>query len=409
MANITPRKDKKGVVISYRFRACVGRDDQYKQVWRTCTVPRPEGLTPKKEEAEIRRQADAWELEQKAEYDKSHCKMDKDKITFASFVQDHWWPDHVMDGEHTPSSISFFRYMSNDLIEYFGPKKQLKQIDVEAVKRYIKYLNKEAKTKNGDPISATTRQHHFGTLRNILEYARRMHYIEMDPCQDLTQKEKPHREKKKVVFLDPEQAIRFLSCLDTEPLYWQCLMNVLLTTGLRRGEAIALQWGDLNPAELELSVLRNVTLDKEASGGLHIGKTKTGESRIVPISQRLCSLLQQLKRDQERKYQATLLPNSFIFCNDADPYKPIRPDSVTKHVRKFVESNRLPDVSPHDLRHSAATLAIEAGADLKDVQNLLGHKDASTTLSFYVGVSEEKQRRTIEGIENILLKSNIIS
>jgi hypothetical protein len=98
MATIIPKMDKAGNVKSYKFMTCVGRDEQYKQVWRTCTIPRPEGLTPKKEEAEVERQADAWELEQKAEYEKSQTKTDKNKITFAEFVKEHWWPDHVMDG-----------------------------------------------------------------------------------------------------------------------------------------------------------------------------------------------------------------------------------------------------------------------------------------------------------------------
>lgn len=401
MATIDTRRDKAGSITGYRFRACIARDEQGKQVWRTATIKRPEGLTPAREKKEVERLADEWERAQVAQYSKTHSKEDIERITFECFVRDHWMKDHVMDGEHTPSSVSFFRYMSDDLIAYFGTKK-LVQIDTEAVKRYLRYLNKEAVTKSGEPLSAATKQHHFGTLRNILGYAKRLHYIKDDPTADLTQKEKPHRDKKKVDFLDAEQAVKFMGCLSTEPLYWQCLMNVLISTGLRRGEAVALQWGDLDVKKLELAVVRNVTLDKDAESGLHIGKTKTGESRVVPVSSRLCGLLMELKKEQEQRYQALLLPSSFIFCNEADPYKPIRPDSVTKHVRKFVAANGLPDVSPHDLRHSAASLALEAGADLKDVQQLLGHKDASTTLSFYVGVSEEKQRRTVEGIESII-------
>ena len=403
MATIDTRRDKAGQITGYRFRACIARDEQGKQVWRTVTVKRPEGLTPAREKKEIERQADEWERAQAAQYNKTHSKEDIERITFEGFTREHWFKDHVLDGEHTPSSVSFFRYMSEDLIEYFGPKR-LNQIDTEAVKRYIKYLNKEATTKNGDPLSATTKQHHFGTLRNILGYAKRLHYIKEDPTADLNQKEKPARSKKKVDFLDAEQAVKFMECLATEPLYWQCLLNVLITTGLRRGEAIALQWGDIEPKKLELAVERNVTLDREAESGLHIGKTKTGESRIVPISTRLCGMLQRFKREQEERYQARLLPSSFIFCNEADPYKPIRPDSVTKHVRKFVESNGLPDVSPHDLRHTAASLALEAGSDLRDVQILLGHRDASTTMQFYVGISEEKQRRTVDGIESLIAK-----
>ena len=403
MATIDKKQNARGDITAYRIRACVGRDDHGKQIWRTCTLPRPEDLTPAKEKKEIERQADAWEQEQRAQYERTHSKADKDKITFADFVRGHWWPDHVMDGEHTPSSISFFRYMSEDLIAYFGTKKRLKEIDAEAVKRYIKYLNTEARTKSGNPYSAATRKHHFDTLRNILEYARRFHYIKDEPCRDLSQKEKPHRDRKKVDFLEPEQAVRFLDCLDQEPLFWKCLLNILITTGLRRGEAAALQWGDLNTQKLELSVLRNVTIDKEAENGLHIGKTKTGEVRVVPISDRLCRMLLTFKQEQEAKFQALLLPQSFIFCNDLDPYKPIRPDSITSRVRKFIDRNGLPNVSPHDLRHSAATLALESGANLKDVQTLLGHKDASTTMKFYAGVTEAKQRRTTEGIEKLIV------
>ena len=59
MATVDKRKDAKGQVIGYRFRACVGRDEHYAQVWRTKSVPRPEGLSPAKERKEVERQADA--------------------------------------------------------------------------------------------------------------------------------------------------------------------------------------------------------------------------------------------------------------------------------------------------------------------------------------------------------------
>lgn len=402
MATIIEKKNKAGELISYKIMVCVGRDEQYKQVWRTITIPRPEGLTPAKERKEIERQADAWEQEQKAEYERTHSKEDKTKITFAEFVHERWWKDHVMDGTHTPSSVSFYRYMSEDLVSYFG-RKRLNSIDAEAVKRYIKYLNTEATSKNGEPLAPTTIQHHFGTLRNIMQYARRFHYIQADPCQDLSQKEKPHRSKKKVDFLEPAQAQRFIQCVSDEPIYWQCLLNVLITTGLRRGEAVGLQWGDLDGEKLTLSISRNVSIDKESSDKMHIGSTKTGEDRVVPISLRLYGLLMSFKREQETKYQASLMPTAFIFCSESNPYAPLYPTTVTRHVSKFIKRHNLPNVSPHDLRHTAATLALESGADLKQVQELLGHKDASTTMQFYAGVTDEAKRRTVEGIESLII------
>lgn len=402
MATIDTRKNKQGEVTGYRLRACVGRDEQYKQVWRTTTIKRPDGLTPAKEKKEVQRIATEWEAMQKAEYERSHAKEDKEKITLADFIKNHWWPDHVLDGTHTPSSISFFGYMSDDIISYFGPQKRLKQIDAESVKRYLKYLTKEARTKRGEPYSATTVQHHFSTLRNILEYARRFHYIQSDPCQDLSQKEKPHREAKKVDFLSPEQAREFMRCLDEEPLFWRVYMNVLITCGLRRGECTGLQWQDIDPDKLTLNICRNVTIDREAPEKYRVGTTKTGESRIVPISPRVYDLLMELKREQEARFQMRLFPTNFIFCRSSDPRRPVYVTEPTRFQRKFVKRHNLPNVSPHDLRHTAATLALESGASLKQVQQLLGHRDAGTTMAFYVGVTEEAQRRTVEGIESLL-------
>lgn len=401
MATITPKKDKQGNIVSYKVTLCVGRDERNKQIWRTKTINRPEGLTPAKERKEVERQADAWAETQKAEYERTHTKADRNKITLSEFVKEHWWPDHVMDGSHTPDSISFYKYMSDDIVAYFGDKKRLAQIDAEAVKRYIKYLNTEATTKSGQPLSATTVVRHYQTLRNIINYAIRFGYLKDDPCKNLSEKDKPHLNNKKIDFLTPEQAQKFMKCLNDEPLFWQCFMNILITTGLRRGECVGLQWGDMDSDKLQITVKRNVTMDKEAENKIHIGETKTKEQRVVPISQRLNGMLKRFKAEQEGKY-GKLMPSAFIFCRPENPYAPIYPTAPTRWQHRFVERNNLPKMSPHDLRHTAATLALESGADLKQVQDLLGHKDPSTTMRFYAGVTEEAKRRTVEGIESLI-------
>ena len=401
MATVIERKDKNGNFTKYKLMCCVGRDEANKQIWRTKTINRPEGLTPAKERKEVQRIADDWETEQKADYERNHSKVDKSKITLAEFVNEHWWPDHVMDGSHTPSSISFYKYMSSDIVAYFGDKKRLAQIDAEAVKRYIKYLNTEATTKSGQPLSATTIVRHYQTLRNILNYALRFEYLKDDPCKKLSVKDKPRKEHKGVDFLAPKDAQRFMCALNDEPLYWQCLVNILITTGLRRGECVGLQWGDIDSNKLEMAVKRNVSIDREAESKIHIGETKTKEQRTVPISQRLNGMLKRFRAEQEEKY-GKLMPSAFIFCRSDNPYAPIYPTEPTRWQAKFVKRHNLPKVSPHDLRHTAATLALESGADLKQVQVLLGHKDPATTMQFYAGVTEEGQRRTVEGIESLI-------
>lgn len=411
MATITERRNKAGEIISYKVQVCVGRDSQYKQIWRTTTLRKPSGLTPAKERKEIQRQADAWAEAQKSEYNRTHEREDKTKITLSSFIDNHWMPDHVKDGEHTPSSVQFYKHMSDNVIAYFGKSKRLSSITPEDCKRFIKWLRTEARTKPtkatktkpaqpGRPFSAATVQHSFSTLRNILEYAERMGYVDADPSRRLSPKEKPHRDPKKVDFLSSEDAKRFLRCLEDEPLYWRCMMNILLTCGLRRGEAVGLQWGDFDAKNLTLEVKRNVTLDKDAENKLHIGTPKTKESRTVPVSPRVAALLEEHRREQAAG--GKVLPHAYIFSAPGDLYSPIYPTEVTRWQSRFVKKNGLPKVSPHDLRHTAASLAIESGADLKKVQTLLGHRDASTTLAFYVGLTEESQRETVQGIESLL-------
>lgn len=483
MATIKENKNKKGEVVNYRVRALVGKDSDGRPVRRSATIERPEGLTPKKEEKEVKRQAEELEKQWREEFAQNvgstNKRVDKTKILLDDFVRKHWWKDYVLDGEHVPSTISFYEQMSTDILEYFEKQgvKRLNQIDAEAVKRYIVYLRRDARKPayeyetlkgvtqsadaaghvtvrwskrkdaesylvfrrsgkqksprkiaevssppytdpeeisgagsytvkakipvEGERYKPSTIQHHFKTLGCILRYAERMNYIKKNPTTRLDTKDKPHVSSGEIDFLTAEQAQRFLEALESEPLYWKTFMHVLIATGLRRGEAVGLQYGDISKDALTITISRNVTMDKNAKNKLHIGVPKGKESRTVAISRRLYKILMEHKAEQERKYGA-LLPSAFIFCKDVDPFAPINPTEPTRWQAKFVKRHGLKDVSPHDLRHTAATLALEAGADIKEIQMLLGHRDPETTMKFYTGITQERRRETMERIESKL-------
>ena len=435
MATITEKKNKSGELTGYKFAVAVDRLKQeigtdengkkvyrYQQIWRTTTISRPVGLTPAKEVKEVGRLADAWEKEVRAQYEQEKRGVPQvGTISLVAFIDDVWMPKHVKNGVHTPSTVSFFHYMAEDIKAYFNEKRPgllLSDLTRLDVLDYNRWMQTEATTKRGTPYGATTIQHHFSTLRNILEYARYIGYVKEDPATMLKPEDRPRRKSYEVDFMDETEAVKFITALESEEekafwndatnyLYWKTLVNVLITTGLRRGELAGLQWGDFDKKELLLHVRRNVTIDTsnkdetDPEKKLHIGATKGKEARIVPVSQYLADLLIELKTAQDARYR-TLLPNAYIFCRTDAPYRPMYPTEVTRQLSKFNKRHGLRNVSPHDLRHTAASLAKAGGADMKDIQALMGHKDPTLTQRLYVGISLKAQRATADGIENIL-------
>ena len=115
MATINVNKDKNGNTISYRFRCCVGRDDQNKQIWRTCTIPRPDGFTPAKERKEIERLADAWQQKQIADYKRAPKSSDKSKITLEEFVKEHPYLFDIKLNRIALFHDSFTTYLRNKI------------------------------------------------------------------------------------------------------------------------------------------------------------------------------------------------------------------------------------------------------------------------------------------------------
>ena len=436
MATVQKNVSKRtGEVLNWKWTALLGRENG-KQIKITKRV-QPLGMTPAAEKKQMQRDADEWEKQEREEYKKlkgrenediAKAKKEKDKITLVDFIDTRWIPKHVKNGanQHTPDTIAFYINMSNGIKEYFNrvsPGIKLAQVELEDVTDYLSYMRNEAKTKAGKPYGATTIQHRYSTLRNIFEFAVYMKYVKTNPCKEVRAIDRPKREEKDVDFLDTDEAIRFLRCLDSEeekkfwndthrdPLMWKCLVNVLITTALRRGELVGLQWGDIDKENKLLLVQRNVSIDtsnKEESDPekkVHVGQLKgrgKNEYRRVPISTYVINLLEEYKRNQEDKFGAAFLPHAYIFCRDNDPYLPLYPTEPTRMMAKYIKRHKLPNMSPHDLRHTAGFLAIEGGANVKQVQALLGHKDPAVTMKFYIGITEKAQHNTNDGIENVI-------
>lgn len=388
MASISPYKNKDGVIISYRFRACVGRDELGKQQFATKTVKltdKETKLTPKKLEAEMQRQADNWEKDILA------GRVPVKRNTFRYFVEEIWWKNHVLNGEHKAATIEFYKNMTGRIVERFGNRDltAIKSVDIE---RFLNDLRAEG-------LSTSTLKHYQNVLRILFKYAETHDLIEKDPMR----KVKPIKaEAKQVDFLTPEQAKVFLAALDDAPLRWRCMMTILILEGLRRGEVVGLQWSDIDFEKCTISVNRSVGY--VPGQGVTVGTPKSKNSiRTLPLSTPALLLLREWKQAQTEECGAVLLPHAYIFALETDPYRPMFPAAPTRWLSRFVKAHNLPDVSPHDLRHTCGSLMLASGeASIKDTQDFLGHEDAKTTLKFYAGTTPETLRKAADGLAAVL-------
>ena len=390
MATVKINTDKTGKTISYRFRACVGRTKDGKQKWATKTVP-PLGLTPKKEMKEMQRQADEWEKSIKA----GAIPVQDD--TFEDFLDNTFWPLHVQNGEHKPSTVTFYTNMRTRCIEYFGGKKMtaIRKVDVE---KFVLWL-REQKTKNGQPLSAGTLKHYYNFLRITFLFAVDHDIIPKNPMRGIAAPKQPHRD---VVYLHPEQARQFLQALADAPLRWQAIMQLLIYLGLRRGEVCGLQWQDIDYEHSTVNIRRNVVYTPAM--GIQVGEPKTKNSiRTLPVPASVLAILRKWQSEQANTYApAQVLPTAYVFSADADPYTPQFPTHITKKVKAFMREHDLPDMSPHDLRHTCGSLMLENGANLKAVQQFLGHEDVETTLKFYAGVNQDSLKKASDALSMAL-------
>jgi integrase len=158
-------------------------------------------------------------------------------------------------------------------------------------------------------------------------------------------------------------------------------VRFLAYTGLRWGQMAALRVQDFDMLRRRVNVSRSVT----ESGGLVWSTPKTWERRSVPfpavLADELAALMVGKGRDELvfTDLRGGVLRNSNWRARVFEP--------AVKKCQKADES--FPSITPHDLRHSAASLAVSAGANVKAVQRMLGHAKAPMTLDVYAALFDE--------------------
>ncbi len=393
-------KIKDGKIVSFKFKACLGRDPNGKQVFRCKTWFPEEGLTNNKSRKAAAAAAAEWEqaakqaflLEQEEQERQAAEAAENAKIlTFGRFVREVWLPLAVNDGEHRPSTVAMYNAILDVLLPHFD-ETPLQEVTALQITAYLKWLRTDYRTKYGKPPAEKTIKHHYNILRIAFNYAEKHDLIVKNPMRKVAS---PKVTKRKVDALSKEETAIFFAALESCELDFRCMLQLMITAGLRRGECLGLQWQDIDFDALTLSVQRNAVYTK--ASGVIIGAPKTATSiRTIPLMNGTAALLKEYQRRQRERFAQENMDEVFLFCREKDPFQPREPTKLTYKIKRFFEKAGLPDMSPHDLRHSCASLLLASGADIKSVQEIMGHADASTTLNYYVASDLQQARSAVD-------------
>jgi integrase len=208
----------------------------------------------------------------------------------------------------------------------------------------------------------------FGLLRQVLGAAVEDSRIPRNPCDGVKLPKRQHNDRG---YLSHRQVTALARAVEREPE----VVRFLAYTGLRWGEMAALRVQDFDMLRRRVNVSRSVT----ESGGLVWSTPKSWERRSVPFPAVLADELALLMVGKGRDELVFTDMRGGVLRNSNWRARVFAP-AVAK-CRKVDES--FPSITPHDLRHTAASLAISAGANVKAVQRMLGHAKASMTLDVY--------------------------
>lgn len=252
--------------------------------------------------------------------------------------------------------------------------KNISDLDLAIVRKYRVFLaNRE--DKKGLTLKRVTQNYYVIALRSFLRFLIKNDHATLEPSKiDL-----PKTESRSLKFLEREQIDRMVTSIDTskeEGIRDRAIFELLFSTGLRVSELVGLNHNQINLDRREFGVVG-----------------KGGRARVVFVSDRAEEWVTRYLKERKDNFKPLFIRYSGrIIEEDNGEKMRLTARSIERIVKKYVRLARLPvDATVHTFRHSFATDLLTNGADLRSVQEMLGHKNIATT-QIYTHVTNKQLR-----------------
>ena len=246
-------------------------------------------------------------------------------------------------------------------------------------------------------LSARSVVQHHRVLSEALKHAEQWGMVSRNVARLVTPPRPTYKEAR---FLDAAEAMRLIESAKSTPYF--AVLALGLATGLRRGELLGLKWRDINLDKGSVQVSR--TLQHIPGAGLQLHDVKSTHSRRQLALSPSAVLVLRAHRDQAEAVQAeagaALEPSAFVFCHPTG--RPLSPNTVSHAFQRVAKAAGIGGARLHSLRHSHASLLLAQGANLKDIQALLGHSTIAITGDLYAHVTEQRQQEVVARLDQAL-------
>lgn len=322
-----------------------------------------------------KRKAEQMLREMLQSYETGQKKATPD-IQFADYIRT--WLDGVRRKVDEVTYQGYEILALRQVIPWFE-EKDVKLVDVtlELLQQYVDDKASHGRKDGKGGLSPRSLRLHKNVLYQTLTEAVKAGLLPSNPCQYVVL---PKGVRYESSFYTADQLNRFFEEIWDEPLY--PLLKVTTIYGLRRSEVLGLKWDSIDFERRTVTIRHTVS---KVTKAVEKDKTKNASSYrsfpLVPEAEAIFRAMQAAEKENHHLLKREYTVNDYVFkWPDGRPYSP---DYITQKFPALLKAHGMPHIRFHELRHGCASLLINAGFTLKDVQEWMGHADIKMTANIY--------------------------
>lgn len=382
MAYIKQFTNKKGEVY-YKIKVSCGYNFEGKQITRTMSY-KPSSKTPRKIEKEVTEQAVLFERKCKRGLT-ANCRL-----KFSELCDMYFENEQRKNRLEKGTSETYKGYKKRTC--HFLGQLYIDKITRADIQSFIYDIADGC--DDGKPLATKTQKNYCSFLSAVFNFAIKNNLITKNPCQLIEFVDKP---KKKRQYYTIEEYKTILKAFEENNvvIHHRVFFMFLIYLGLRRGEALAIQWDDIKDDSV---FIERSTAYNNSNTGVYSKTTKTPESkRCLKLPKEIIDILPLLRQEQQeykKKAGSSWVNSNRLFCNEIG--EPIFPDRPYKYLKDFFERNNLVFKGLHSCRHSAISYLLHNNVAVPTVSRIAGHANGNVTMSVY---EHEIKEATVYGCD----------